>query len=302
MKLKVLIIRPSALGDTLMLMPAIAQLRLSTEMILIGRSPGIDIVKPYVGACIDFEGPGWHKLFLENIEGAHALPIPTVHKIVAFLGDPDGRVNNNLMGIMPTASVHIFPAFPSRDEKIHVALYLAQCLQKAGLAIDPGKSIKEACIGPLFENGDQSTDKGGVIFHPGSGGRNKNFPPDLWLELSKRMGEHYPDERFIFLFGPAEEYSYAFFKKCLSNEEVEIIFSPEREKLLSLLKHAPLYIGHDSGITHLSAMTGTPTIALFKNSPVNQWRPLGPAVVVIENGGDRFGLMMEILQETKGFL
>ncbi|MDY7035009.1 MAG: hypothetical protein SV375_02430 [Thermodesulfobacteriota bacterium] len=145
-----------------MLMPSIAQLKFSTEMILVGRSPGLDIVKPFVSMCIDFEGPGWHKLFLENIEGDFSLPIPTVYKIVSFLGDTDGIVNKNLMAIMPTASIHIFPAFPARDEKIHVALYLARCLQKAGLPIDPVKSIEEACIGPLFENGDQSTDKGGV--------------------------------------------------------------------------------------------------------------------------------------------
>jgi len=48
-----------------------------------------------------------------------------------------------------------------------------------------------------------------------------------------------------------------------------------------LLKKASLYIGHDSGITHLTAMLGIPTICLFKNSDPLQWAPLGPDVTVI---------------------
>ena len=86
-KLKVLIIRPSALGDTLMLSPALAHLRLFTEVILAGRRPGLDFLKPYVHLLLDYEGPGWHALFLENIDPGTALPLPSVDSIVAFLND-----------------------------------------------------------------------------------------------------------------------------------------------------------------------------------------------------------------------
>ena len=59
--------------------------------------------------------------------------------------------------------------------------------------------------------------------------------------------------------------------------------APDREKLCAHLRGARLYVGPDSGITHLAAMHGAPTIALFKGTPVFQWGPLGPAVRVIEN-------------------
>ncbi|MGD9075843.1 MAG: hypothetical protein PVJ69_11585, partial [Desulfobacteraceae bacterium] len=73
--MKALIIRPSALGDTLMLMPAIAQLRCSTEIVLVGRSPGVDIISPYVNSVIDYEGSGWHRLFLEHLDVDHAFSL-----------------------------------------------------------------------------------------------------------------------------------------------------------------------------------------------------------------------------------
>ena len=63
--------------------------------------------------------------------------------------------------------------------------------------------------------------------------------------------------------------------------EEEIVVSPERDTLLSLLKGTSIYIGHDSGITHLAAMLGVRTVALFKNAHPLKWAPLGPDVTVI---------------------
>jgi len=48
-----------------------------------------------------------------------------------------------------------------------------------------------------------------------------------------------------------------------------------------MLAEAALYIGNDSGLTHLAAATGCPTIALFGASDPAVWRPLGDHVRVI---------------------
>jgi ADP-heptose:LPS heptosyltransferase len=50
---------------------------------------------------------------------------------------------------------------------------------------------------------------------------------------------------------------------------------------MNILNGAALFIGQDSGITHLAAMLGIPTIALFKITNAAQWGPLGPCVRVI---------------------
>jgi len=296
--LKVLLIRPAALGDTLMLMPAIARLKALTEITLVGRSPGIDFLRPFIPFCMDYERAGWHKLFLDN---AHAFPLPSVDRVVAFLGDADGSVKKNLRAQLPSASIHLFPAFPPKEEKIHVALYLSQCLQHTGLPIDPTETIEEAKRRPLLEKNPLPMRQGKMIFHPGSGGEKKNYPPVFWLELIQhlRMSFLNEKEKFIVLLGPAEEKVTPFFSEKLANREAEIVHSPQEDKLTSLLKEAPLYIGHDSGITHLAAMLGTPTIALFKDSPVRQWSPLGPAVRVLKNEKSRSVLIEKILNEGK---
>jgi len=101
------------------------------------------------------------------------------------------------------------------------------------------------------------------------------------------------------LLGPAEERLLPLFSK---EKELEIICSPDMAKLSLLLQEASLYVGHDSGITHLAAMLGAPTIALFKHSSVAQWRPLGPTVEVIEASGSGPELVEKVLGAAREFL
>jgi ADP-heptose:LPS heptosyltransferase len=51
--------------------------------------------------------------------------------------------------------------------------------------------------------------------------------------------------------------------------------------LAALLARAGAYVGNDSGVTHLAAASGAPTIALFGPTDPRVWAPLGPRVEVI---------------------
>ena len=300
--MKLLIIRPSALGDTLMLMPAIAQLRGSTEIVLVARAPGVDILSPYVNRVIDYEGSGWHRLFLEDLGVDHAFSLPEADCAVAFLSDPDGIVKKNLKTTLPKTSLHFFPAFPPEEANLHAAFYLAQCLRQAGMPVDPDKCLMEADQRALLKGGGQAIQKKRIVLHPGSGGKGKNHPPEFWLQLIGKLTSHFPSPSFsksIILLGPAEEQLLPFFTRQAGGERAEILFAPELEQLQSILSQAPLYVGHDSGITHLAAMLGTPTIALFRMSTVHQWRPLGPAVKVIQCEETSPGLIVKTLEEMR---
>lgn len=51
------------------------------------------------------------------------------------------------------------------------------------------------------------------------------------------------------------------------------------------LARARLYIGNDSGITHLAAAVGTPVLALFGPTDPAVWAPRGPHVRVVRWAG-----------------
>jgi ADP-heptose:LPS heptosyltransferase len=53
------------------------------------------------------------------------------------------------------------------------------------------------------------------------------------------------------------------------------------EQVAALLKRSDLYLGNDSGITHLAAAVGVRTAALFGPSDTHQWAPRGKQVTVL---------------------
>ncbi|MBN1849212.1 MAG: hypothetical protein JW932_11580 [Deltaproteobacteria bacterium] len=279
----ILIIRPGALGDTLMLMPAIAQLHDEVEILLVGRYPGIDYLKPYVSQCFDYEARGWHMLFSDTFDKAGMPMVPQVDIVLGFLSDPESRVARNLKIRFPESPIHIFPPFPPEGKNIHVALYIAQSLRKSGLPVNTEKAIDEAVKHPLIQRRSLSS-KEHIVLHAGSGSEKKNYSSAFWIELIKTIKGSSSNKNtpVILLLGPAEQNLLSYYRDNLRDFGIEFYFSPDKEKLLSILSQASLYIGHDSGITHLAAMMGVNVIALFKESSISQWQPLGPAVNVLQ--------------------
>ena len=270
------------MGDTLMLMPSIAALKDSADIVLAARSPGLQFLRPFVACGSDFEGPGWHGLFTEAPGGLDSCEIPSTDCVVAFLGDTQGHIKRSLQARFPGAAIHVYPVFPSKSEQIHVAFYLARCLQTAGLPINAERAMKMAAERALMGRNEPSRRYGPIVLHPGSGSSKKNFPAHFWLELVHAMQSRAPDHQCVLLMGPAEEQQIDSYRQSLQDKAIRVYRSPARDKLLALLEEAPIYIGQDSGITHLAALLGTPTMALFRSSSVRQWRPLGPCVKVIE--------------------
>jgi heptosyltransferase-3 len=68
--------------------------------------------------------------------------------------------------------------------------------------------------------------------------------------------------------------------------QIERTFPTVRDEglceLAERLSRARLYVGNDSGITHLAAAVGCSTVAIFGASDAVQWRPIGARVKVVQ--------------------
>ena len=271
------IVRPAALGDTLMLVPALAGMADDAKITLVGRSPGLNLLKPYLTGTGDYDRDGWHRLFIDSLGSPQNLPLSGAAQAALFLKDPEGRVRHRLSSLFPNMAIKLFPPFPPKGEKTHTALYLAQCLENAGFPLEAEKSFHLARRRHLLGNRDPAGPGKGFLIHPGSGGRRKNYSPQFWISLIKEIVKNTLVEKGLLrvLLGPAEEGVVSFFKEHLGHEEVMIDVCPSMDRLVPILEDGALYIGHDSGITHLAALVGIPTLALFKSSSLEQWHPLG---------------------------
>ena len=278
------IVRPAALGDTLMLVPALAGMADSAKITLVGRSPGLNLLKPYLTGTGDYDRDGWHRLFLASPALPPDLSLSGSALAALFLSDPEKQAEHHLSSLFPNLTIKLFPPFPPKGDMTHTALYLARCLKNAGFPLQPEVAFQAAQMRHLLGNRDPAVLGKGILFHPGSGGRGKNYSPTFWLTLIKEVEKNALRENgpLRVLLGPAEEGVVSFFKEHLSQIGVIVDVCPPMDRLVPLLENGALYIGHDSGITHLAALVGIPTLALFKASSLDQWHPLGVRVHAIE--------------------
>jgi ADP-heptose:LPS heptosyltransferase len=290
---ELLLIRPGAIGDTLMAAPALRVLPAEFKVTFVGRRPGLDFIRPLVHKVLDLESYGWQRLFTD---GPHpgSLPVLKADRVTAFFTDSSGAIQTNLAGYFPRSPVAVFPPYPPESERTHVAFHVAACLRSAGLPVDPRAAVEKATgRAVLIAGKTEAALQNTIVLHPGSGGQKKNRPPEFWLELVKRLIGR-DGRRAVILLGPAEERLYLLFEPY-ADDKLGILYYPDSQALLSFLGSSALYIGHDSGITHLAAMCGVPSIAVFRHSDPQQWRPLGPKVRIIEDQGDREVLLEKTL-------
>jgi ADP-heptose:LPS heptosyltransferase len=297
---KSLIVRPGALGDTLMLLPALKDLEKKVQLTVVGREPGLYYLREMDVECRDMEGHGWHRLFQDEPDVRRGLPVPYHDRVVAFLGDRGGRIQRNLKAFFPNARVHMKDAYPGEEHETHVARYLCRVLAETGLPVQPERAMDRALKGTLFHGRNERSLRDPVVVHPGSGSPRKNLSPDLWTALLKRIRNEpsLRDRRKVLLLGPAEKSLKGYFEDRLVGGE-ELLCCPEKRVLRELLAEAGLHVGHDSGVTHLAAMLGAPTIAIFRESPMALWRPLGPAVKVIQHQGTDGEMLERVLETAK---
>ena len=117
-----------------------------------------------------------------------------------------------------------------------------------------------------------------IVVHPGSGDAKKNLSAEVWRDaLTALSGQLELPIRLA--LGPAEEERGCW--AALAGLAVGVDICQSLDDLLDVLSRARLYLGNDSGVTHLAAMLGIPTVTFFGPSDPAIWRPLGREVRVI---------------------
>ena len=119
---------------------------------------------------------------------------------------------------------------------------------------------------------------GPVVIHVGAGGEAKRWPMDRWRELTEAISVAGP--HVVALAGEAE-------RERLGQKDTTVFerfggrYVFELEALADQLRQASLFIGCDTGPTHLAAQLGVPTLALFGPTDPGLWGPVGPVVRVL---------------------
>jgi heptosyltransferase-1 len=109
----------------------------------------------------------------------------------------------------------------------------------------------------------------------------KRWPNDHWVELGKALSDQ--GYQPVFPWGSESEMKVsALIASQISGAIVPRAFSID--EAYSLVAHAALTIGVDTGLTHLSAVLGKPTVEIYCDSP--RWKTEGYWSEAIVNLGD----------------
>lgn len=274
--------------------PAINALRKSLpegQIDLMGHRERIELLVGPWGAdqALEVEGSGLHYLFEMGRE-----PPPGVRErfgsydlVVAFAAPGDYALAENLSAC-GAREVHAFLPFPPLTDRTHAAEHLMNCLAGAGLAervatVSLPVSEQERTAGRerLTEYG--IADERIVILAPGSGSSDKNWSPKRFARLAIGLSEL--GLRPVLMEGPADRDALAMVRERLQSE-IPVLAGDSPLKLKGILANAALFVGNDSGPTHLAAALGVPCVAVFGPTDPGVYEPRGERVAIVRRGVD----------------
>lgn len=215
--MKRLLIRPGAIGDCILSLPALEALRADETEVWV---PGV--VRPLIRFADRVRSIADTGLDLVGLTDSPAFRLLTeFDEIVSWYG----TARDDFRAAVAHLPFRFHPALPPPP----------------GI---PGISVP-------------SVPRTRIVVHPLSGSSSKNWPLTRFEELAARTGADWAVGRNG---------------------------SPHIEDLYELgcwLASARVYVGNDSGITHLAAAVGTPVVALFGPTGPAVWSPRGERVAVI---------------------
>jgi ADP-heptose:LPS heptosyltransferase len=117
-----------------------------------------------------------------------------------------------------------------------------------------------------------------ALVHPGSGSIHKCLRSEKLAYMLKQLQRR--EMTPILLEGPADQGAAEGVLKLLSKKP-PVLRDLDLSLLAGILAHAELYLGHDSGLTHLAALLGVRTIAVFGPTDDHRWAPRGNHVAIV---------------------
>lgn len=243
-----LLIRPGGIGDFILSLPALECLRAEYTEVWTA-APNVPLVR--FAPARSIRSTGLDLLGIEEPAPRLLDALRGFDSIVSWYGAnrPEFRELVATLGFPFT----FFPALPSERTGEHATdFYLRQAATLSPCSSDGIARIQ--C--------DQTRERFAVI-HPFSGSPRKNWPLEKFRDLARALENALP---VYWCSGPDDP--------PLENA----IRYDDLYALACWLARASLYIGNDSGITHLAAAAGTPVLALFGPTDPEIWGPRGPNV------------------------
>lgn len=233
-----LVIRPGAIGDTLVSLPAIQFLAPSEIW-----APTVNL--PLLNHLAPARSLVWCGLDALELSPATLARLAAFDEVVSWYG----TARDDFRAQVARLNFRFLPALPPAGCGVHAVDYY---LEQVGAA--PGAVPRLPVARPTA---------GFAFIHPFSGSAKKNWPLKQFQAVADGL-----EMPVVWCAGPTEPLPGALHFEAL-------------DALAAHLAGASVYLGNDSGVSHLAAACGVPVIALFGPSDPRVWAPRGSAPVCV---------------------
>lgn len=285
---RILVIRGGAIGDFILTLPAIRLLRENfrdSQIEILGYPSIAQLALHWEladrvaalehGALARFFVPG-----AELVERWSAY-FSSFEVVISYLFDPDDYFHGNLR----RAGVRLLLIGPHKplDDGGPAALQLAKPLADLGLFLREDQARQ-----PFVAAREPQEPGKTIALHPGSGSPEKNWGPEQWRVVCRDLATD-TGANFLIISGEAEHETIREFTAALESDTLsyEPLHSRPLPEVAERLAGCGVFVGHDSGISHLAAACGLPCVLLFGPTNPKVWAPLQSQVEIIAAPGRR---------------
>ena len=138
-----------------------------------------------------------------------------------------------------------------------------------------------------------------LVLGPTANWHRKVWPAERFAELALRLTAPdgvFPGAGIAILGGPGDqERSMATPVLTALPQALDLVGKLDLPEVAAVLARAAMFIGNDSGLMHLAAAAGAPTLGLFGPTPSDEYGPAGPkAQAVLADGPPGQGAMEDL--------
>jgi len=288
--LDTLVVHPGALGDVLQAVPALRALTALGHRLTFAGQPRIGELLEGLGvvrARASFDTFGLEALFVEGPPPASLRSrLGQFPRAVSWFGARDACYRGQLAALIPESIVA--PPVPDAGAPRTVWKHLLDTLapwcppgtiDASSLLVPEG--WRAAARATLTAAGADLA-RPFLLAHPGAGAAWKQSPASRFARALTCLASE-GDLAVILHEGPADHTAAEVLASALAGPTIRLV-EPSLPELAGVLSLAVSYIGSDSGVSHLAASVGTPSVILYPPQTLGQWAPWSPTAWPVSVG------------------
>ncbi len=286
----IVMIHPGGLGDVLLAVPAMVRLRTrfpNHRLMLCAEDQVARLLLAcrIIDAWTSVQGQVSGDLFAgpDSVTGQAQTWLEDCDLAIGWTQDLDGKLTETLKAV-GVREVIVRSPFSTAIRATHQRDRFLEAINEAPL--DDGGDVLLTVTEPLPQLGRTCLEAAGlsigqflVVIHPGSGSAHKCVAPETLIPIVTAV--QISGATPVVLEGPADrEPVERLLQSCVSPPIV--LKGLDLLTLAGVLAQARLFIGQDSGVTHMAGLMGVRTVALFGPTDPARWAPRGVHVTVVQ--------------------